>query len=301
MKRVLILFLYLTAVTMSLFSTDYKEEIGIKGDAAWESLLQQTGNGDLISPPLSARTIASNFQDYKGDLMVFPEFSFDDFITDRNSEKYYYFGEDQENGLFVIKYDNRITDMLRRYSYAMGPVGTDNWELLGSIEEVYTWWGDIVLMEIKAVRIKSKATVILENGSFNIVGDELIEQFIEEQMASGSVDLPQNLTSIPSGLDPRTVADLYVHIANQEGNKEVWLQLLSSYNFYGGKPERRVDTWWNNLRNENRTFFFLRIATDEAQTKKYFYQIRENGNDVGSPKPITLELEDSQWKVKSGF
>ena len=301
MKHILILLTCIISLAASLHSADLKSQIGQRGDAAWENLLKNPRDGYLIDPPLSAHTIASDFDQYMGNLMLFPEFSFDDFMTDRNGEKYYYYGEKESDGFFVIKYDNRITEMLRKYSYAMGPVGEESWELLGSIEEVYSWWGDIVLMDIKAVRIRSRATVILEDGDLNFVAQDLIDRFMDEKAAAGLGDLPQNLTSIPSGLDPKTVADLYFHIASKEQNKEVWLELLSPYNFYNGKPERRVDSWWNGLTKPDRTFFYVRTATDEAKTKKYFYQIRENGNDVGSPKPITIVLEDNEWKVKSGI
>jgi hypothetical protein len=281
---------------------DPKQEIAKQGDNAWEELLSSANNDhSLIDPPTDARTIARKFNKYKGSLMLFPGFSFEDFVTDRNGEKYYYYGEDEGNGLFIIKYDEQITEMLRKYSYAMGPVGDQGWELLGSIEESFEWWGDIILMEIKAVRIQNKITVIKNGDSLDFVGQNLIDNMMNEKAAAGITGVPENLTSIPSGLEPRTVADLYVHIANKEQNQEVWLQLLSSYNFYAGKPERRVDSWWTNLTKPERTFFFVRVATDEPTTKKYFYQIRENGNDVGSPKPMTLVLEDNEWKVKSGF
>ena len=98
-----------------------------------------------------------------------------------------------------------------------------------------------------------------------------------------------------------TIARLYCHIGSVERNKDVWLKLLSSYNFRGGRPERRTDTWWRNLTKEGRTFFYVRTADDSANQKKYFFQIRENGVDVGSPKPMTVVLEDGEWRVKSGL
>ena len=300
MKR-LITFTACVFLLLAGVNADTKQDIGKMGDAAWEDLMKNSRDGAVIDPPLSARTIAANFRQYQGSLMRFPEFSFDDFVTDRKGEKYYFYGENEGNGLFVIKYDNRITEMLRKYSYAMGSAGDENWELLGSIDESFEWWGDIILMDIKAVRIKNKVAVIKKGDGFDFVGEELIDKLMDEKAAAGITGVPENLTSIPSGLEPKTVADLYFHIANKENNEDVWLQLLSSYNFYRGKPERRVDTWWRNLTKPGRTFFYVRTATDEATTKKYFYQIRENGNDVGSPKPLTLVLEDNEWKVKSGI
>jgi hypothetical protein len=286
---------------MSTFAGDLKQQIGQKGDEAWEALLKTPDDGPFIDPPLSAHEIAANLGEYKNNLMLFPEFSFDEFVTDRNGNKYYYSGEDASGGLFLIKYDNRITDMLQKYTYAMGSAGEENWQMIGSIKEVFTWWGDVVLMEIKALRIESKVAVILEGDSLNFVAEELLDQYMDEKAAAGLGDVPKNLSSIPDGLDPRTVADLYFQVSSAENNKDVWLQLLNSDNFYGGKPERRVDTYWNNLTKEGRSFFFVRIATDEATTKKYFYQIRENGVDVGSPKPLTVVLENGEWKVKSGI
>lgn len=301
MKQLFTFIFCIALISIQVSASDFKQEIAQQGDAAWEELLKNPKDGALIDPPLTAHTIAANFEQYKGSFMLFPEFTFEDFMTDRNGEKYYFYGETESDGFFVIKYDNRITDMLQKYSYAMGPVGDENWELLGSIEEVFTWWGDIVLMEIKAVRIKSKAAVIQEKGKLSFVAQDLIDKFMDEKAAAGLGDVPRKLTSIPSGLDARTVADLYFQISSKEDNKDVWLDLLSSNNFYAGRPERRVDSWWNGLTKANRTFFYVRTATDTETTKKYFYQIRENGKDVGSPKPMTLVLEDNEWKIKSGI
>ncbi len=297
----LITIIFLLFSLLANINSETRQDIAQKSDAAWNDLMKRGQNGPVIDPPLSARTIAANFAQYQGSLMLFPEFSFDDFVTDRNGEKYYFYGENEGNGLFVIKYDNRITEMLRKYSYAMGPAGDRDWELLGSIEESFEWWGDIILMEIKAVRIKNKVAVIKKGNSLNFVGEELIDKLMDEKAAAGITGVPENLSRIPSGLEAKTVADLYFHIASKENNQEVWLQLLGSDNFYRGKPERRVDTWWRNLTKANRTFFYVRTATDNATMKKYFYQIRENGEDVGSPKPITIVLEENEWKVKSGI
>ena len=301
MKQLLTIALFTTLVLSMNYSDDYKAQIARKSDDAWEDLMQNSRDGFLIDPPLNAKTINANFGQYKDALMLFPDFSFDDFVTDRRLGDKYYYSFDANDGLFVIKYDNRITDMLREYSYAMGPVGNANWELLGQIKEAYDWWGDVVLMEIKAVRVRGKASVIREGNDLIFPAKDLIDAFMDEKASAGTGDIPLNLTSIPSGLDPRTVAELYFQIASREHNRDVWTDLLSSNNFYRGKPERRVDTWWNNLNKDGRTFFYVRTATDEDTTKKYFYQIRENGNDIGSPKPITLVLEDNEWKVKSGI
>ncbi len=156
-------------------------------------------------------------------------------------------------------------------------------------------------MDIQAVRVTGKATVKLNGNTLEFVSEDLIDQAMDNKAAAGLGDVPKNLQSIPSGLDARTVADLYFQIGSVEKNKDVWLQLLGSDNFYGSKPERRVDSWWRTLETNNRTFFFVRIAEDSTTRKKYFYQIRDNGNDLGSPKPITIILEDGEWKVKSGI
>ena len=288
-------------VALACINADTRQEVAKKGDDAWNELMTKGRDGAVIDPPLSAGTIAADFGQYKGSLMLFPDFSFDDFVADRNGEKYYFYGENEANGLFIIKYDNRITEMLRKYSYTMGSAGDEDWELLGSIEERFEWWGDIILMDIRAVRIKNKVAVIKKGNSLSFVGEELIDKLMDEKAAAGITGVPENLNAIPAGLEPRTVADLYFHIANREKNQEVWMQLLGSDNFYRGKPERRVDTWWRNLTKSGRTFFYVRTATDNPDMKKYFYQIRENGQDVGSPKPITIVLEENEWKVKSGI
>ena len=90
MKRLIIFTLCLFVLIASI-NADIRQEIGTKGDAAWNELMKKGHEGPVIDPPLSAKTIAANFRQYKGSLMRFPEFSFDDFVTDRNGEKYYFY------------------------------------------------------------------------------------------------------------------------------------------------------------------------------------------------------------------
>lgn len=302
MKKIIVLVSIFLSLAVLANAEDLKQQIGKQGDTAWDTMMTSLkDNGNLVDPPVSAKTIASNFSNYQNKSMLFPSFSFEDFVTDRDGVKYYYYGEPEGYNFFVIKYDDSITDLLRKYSYTFGPVGDDNWELLGTIEDVFGWWGDIVLMEIQAVRIKGSATVIRKDNAFEFVAEDLIDKMMDQKAADGMGDLPKNLTGIPSGLDPLTVAKLYCHIASEENNQDVWLELLSKDNFYNGKPERRIDTWWKTLTKEGRTFFYVRTATDTDTSKKYFFQIRENGSDLGSPKPLSVTLEDGEWKVKSGL
>lgn len=303
MNKIYLMFLTLfLSVTVLLSAQNLEQQIGQDGDAAWSSLLSSLkSNNQLIDPPLSAKTIANNFRSYEGKSMLFPSFSFDDFVTDRDGVKYFYYGEQNSYNYFVIKYNDEITELLRKYSYAIGPVGNENWELLGTITEVYGWWGDIVRMDIQAVRVAGKATVKITGNDLEFVSEDLIDQIMEQKAEAGLGDVPKNLQSIPTGLDARTIADLYFQIGSVERNEDVWMELLGSDNFYNGKPERRVSSWWDSLGKENRTFFFVRVATDTDTHKKYFYQIRDNGNDVGSPKPVNLDLENGEWKVRSGL
>lgn len=293
MKKIFVVFLFSVLTVVSVFAIDYAGEIGKKGDEAWSKIVN--GNSrDVINPPVSAKVIASNFERYRGKMMVFPKFTFEDFVTDRNGEKYYYYGEGDD--LFIIKYDSDITDILRRYTYYMGSAKDENWQLLGTVKDVFTWWGNVVLMDIKALRIESKITVIKEGGKLNFVAEDLLNKYVEEKASAGAGDIPRNLTSIPSGLDPRTVADLYWYLAAEENNRDVWDELISAK-----ASSSAVRTYWKGLTKPGRTFFFVRVATDSPDKKKYFYQIRENGNDVGSPKPISLIMENGEWRVNSGF
>lgn len=302
MKRMVFYFLLAMLLVFAAGAEDLQQEIGIKGDAAWDHLLDSLIKDEkLVGPESGPNAIADAFDSFVGKSMIFPEFNFEDFIVDRFGEKYFYYGDPASLNFYIIKYDSRITDQLIRYSYAMGPLGDDNWELLGKITEVYSWWGDIVLMDIQAIRVKGKAALLLEDGKLDFIAAELIDELMDRKAAAGTGDVPEGLTEIPSGLDPMTVAGLYFQLGNVEQNQDVWLKLLSSNNFWGGKPERRVDTWWKNLTKPGRTFFYVRTDEESETEAKYYFQIRQDGEDYGNPKPLGLIFENGEWKIDSGI
>lgn len=77
MKHIFTFFFCFLLIAIPASSKDYKLEIGQKGDAAWEDLLKDPEDGKIIDPPLSAHVIAADFNQYKGNLMLFPEFCFE--------------------------------------------------------------------------------------------------------------------------------------------------------------------------------------------------------------------------------
>lgn len=303
MKKAKLLFsLALVAILVfPILADDAAKKIGELGDEEWNKIIQEYKDNNKYTDLHSTNVLVANFKNYQGKLMLFPKINFEDFVTDKDSNKYYYYGEKNTFAFYVIKYNNEITSKLQKLSYVFGKLGDTDWEVIGTVEDAYEWWGNIVLMDIKALRIPGKACAVVNDGKVTLVGEDLIDQELAKKEKESSGDIPKNLKSIPKGLDPLMIAKLFFHISSIEKNENVWDQLLSSECFYNGQATGKVTSWWRNLTTKNRTYFYVREDKDRStnDTKVYYFQIKENGENVSTPKPTTIIKEKGEWKVDS--
>jgi uncharacterized protein (DUF2164 family) len=278
------------------------KEIGKKGDAQWNHLIKtHKGNGQYVDVNNPA-IIVKNFERYLGKYKQFPKINFADFITDRNGEKYYYYGVKGSIDLYVIKHDQRINDKLIMLSNGLGSLQGE-WEVLGVIDDAFRWWGNVVLMKVVAMRIPGKACVVIEENKIKLVGEDLFNKFLTGQEADAYKGLPKNLNSIPKGLDPATVAKLFFYIGSVEKNDQTWIQLLSKDALNNdGSMAGRAKSWWRSLSTKNREYFFVRENPNRVSgdnKKCYMFQIKQKGKNLGSAKPCILIRENGEWKIKS--
>ena len=273
------------------------QQIGEAGDRAWSDLLEGYGASREVLDSMPAAKIVAGFETYQHRIMRFPGFDFSRFVTDKFNQKYYYHGERSLFDFVVIKNNEAINDKLRKLSSVVGPLGDQGWEVLGEIEEAYTWWGNVVLMSMVAMRVPGKACVIVDNGEVRLVGETLMEDFLSRRENEAGVGIPMNLANVPQGLAPVVVAKLFFHTSSVEKNRDVWDHLLTA----DARNARRADSWWRNLTTMDRQYIFIREnqARSTDSEKMYLFQIKKDGKALGNPKPVKVVKEDGEWKVQS--
>ena len=273
--------------------------IAEKGDKAWDAYVEElTEKGSFASPIPPAHFMARNFSNYHGKYMFFPRIDFSMTRTDKNGRKYFYCPEPNWEG-YVLEYHNDINEKLREYSYVVGSINNDGWEIIGQIDEAFTWWAGVVYIKLAALRIPGMGAAFVKDGTVEFVGSDLIREQLEKKRAEAADDIPKNLTELPADCDPLLMAKLFFHLSSVEKNKELWEKTLTKDHFSMGKPASRTHSHWNNLTSKGRSYFYVRTAEDEPELKKYFFQITAGDENVGSPKPISVVLEDGAWKVSS--
>jgi hypothetical protein len=57
------------------------------------------------------------------------------------------------------------------------------YEVLGTITDAYSWWGDVVLMEIKALRKVGQLCVVITDDQAILIGEELIQKELDAKAA----------------------------------------------------------------------------------------------------------------------
>lgn len=277
-------------------------EIGKQGDVKWKELVNNYKNNGQYVDANNPAIIVKNFEKYQGKYKQFPKINFSDFVTDRNGQKYYYYGVKGSIDLYVIKHDQRINDKLIMLSNGLGSLKGE-WEVLGVIDDAFRWWGNVVLMKVVAMRIPGKACVIIDEKKINLVGEDLFNDFLAGKEKDANEGLPKNLKSIPKGLDPVTVAKLFFYIGSVEKNDQVWVQLLSKEALNSdGSMRGRAKSWWRSLSTKNRQYFFVRENPDRvsgADKKCYMFQIKQEGENLGTAKPCILIQENGEWKIQN--
>jgi hypothetical protein len=279
-------------------------DIAKAGDNAWNSLVTQYKTEGRWADPVSANVVVNNFDRYKGKAMLFPAIDFSDFITDRDGNRYYWYGEKNSLNLFIIKYNDGIQDQLYKLNNGLGNY-KGNYEVLGTIVDAWKWWGNVVLMEVNAVRVQNRACILIQNNRPVLAGEDIFNRHMAEQAANWTAGIPQNAASVPQNLEPEMVAKWFLYYGSVKKNSSIWNQLCSvQENAISGSGvlAAKGESWWRMISMANREYYYVRaeVSRDTPTSRVYMYQIRQNGQDVGVAKPMTVIKENGgQWKVSS--
>ena len=279
-------------------------DIAKAGDDAWNNLISQYKKEGRWVDPASSDAVVYNFSRYRGKVMMFPAIDFSDFITDKDGNKYYWYGEKNSLNLFVIKYHDGIQDQLYKLNNALGNY-QGKYEVLGTIVDAWEWWGNVVLMEVNAVRMQKRAAILIQNNVPVLAGQDIFNRHMAAQAANWTAGIPQNASSVPQNLDPEMVAKWFLFYGSNKKNSGVWNQLCSVQEnaiSASGTLTSKGQSWWRMISMTNREYYFVRAdpARDTPTSKVFMYQIRQDGQDVGVAKPMTVVKESAgQWKVSS--
>jgi hypothetical protein len=292
-------------VTLGWFvMADPAGDIASAGDTAWNNLISRYRTEGRWADAVSANVVVNNFSRYEGKIMRFPAIDFSDFVTDREGNRYYWYGERNSLNMFVIRYHDGIMDHLRKLNNGLGNY-SGSYEVLGTIVDAWRWWGNVVQMDVNAVRVQNRACIVMQNGAPVLVGQEIFDRHMAQQAASWTTGIPPNATSVPQNLEPEMVAKWFLYYGSVNKVSAIWNQLCSvEENAISatGTLTARGESWWRMLIMANREYYFVRAdpARDTPASKVYMYQIRIDGQDVGVARPMTVVRESSgQWKVSS--
>jgi len=279
-------------------------DIAKAGDDAWNNLISQYKKEGRWVDPASSDMVIDYFSRYKGKVMMFPGIDFSDFITDRNGNKYYCYGDVEDLEVFVIKYHDGIQDQLYKLNNALGNY-QGKYEVLGTIVDAWEWWGSVVLMEVNAVRVQKRATIIMQNNVPVLAGQDIFNRHMAAQAANWTAGIPQNASSVPQNLDAEMVAKWFLFYGSNKKNSSIWNQLCSVQEnaiSASGTLTSKGQSWWRMISMANREYYFVRAdpGRDTPTSRVFMYQIRQDGQDVGVAKPMTVVKESNgQWKVSS--
>jgi hypothetical protein len=295
-----ILFILLTGFIYA----DPAGDIAKAGDEAWNNLIAQYKKEARWVDSVSANVVVNNFDRYEEKVMLFPAIDFSDFITDRDGNRYYWYGEKNTFNIFVIKYHPGIQDQLYMLNNGLGNM-SGKYEVLGKIVDAWEWWGNVVLMDVTAMRVQNRACVLIQNNRPVLAGQAIFDRYMAEQAANWTKGISQNATSVPQGLEPEMVAKWFLYYGSIKKNQTIWNQLCSvQENAISGSGvlQAKGQSWWRMISMTDREYYFVRAepGRDTAISKVFMYQFRQDGKDVGVARPMTVIKENTgQWRVSS--
>jgi hypothetical protein len=130
-----------------------------------------------------------------------------------------------------------------------------------------------------------------------LVGEDLLIEELERLESSGSEGIPEGLTEILTEVDPLLIGKLYYQLSIAEDNMELWAKLFTKIN--QGRPSK-LKSLYNGVRKNDRKYFHIKTDIDEDSKKKYFFQMKVDGELTGIPKPMTIVKDtDSEWCIDS--
>ena len=92
MKKLMVLLLGFAALVFAnhAFAGSELALIGKKGDRHWNKLVVEYKQQNKFVDHSGTKAIVGNFARYQGKVKQFPRFEFNDFVTDKNGDKYFY-------------------------------------------------------------------------------------------------------------------------------------------------------------------------------------------------------------------
>jgi hypothetical protein len=280
-------------------SNDILKLIVEQGNDAWERFMEEAHENNKFPdgiPPANA--MAKNFDVYKGKYMPFKDIDFNKTITDKNGKRYFASENPKFKG-FILQFSTELHKKMVQYSALLGKIGSDDWEIIGEVYDVYSWWFNFVYVKLVGLRVKDKFTAFFiendDDAKVEFVGEDLL---IEEltKLENSASEVPSGLTEIPAQTDPLIISKLLYQLSIVEDNFDLWSQLFTVEN---QRRASMLKSIYNGLRKNESVYFHVSTAIDEEEKKKYFFQLKMDGEFTGSPKPINLVKEKDEWRVSS--
>jgi hypothetical protein len=181
-KRKASFWLLFTFMTLFIYA-DPADDIAKAGDNAWNSLIAQYKKDSRWTDPVSANTVVNNFLRYDKKIILFPAVDFSDLYTDPEGEKYYWYGDKNNMNVFLIKYNPGIQDKLNALNKAFGNIG-GKYEVLAVIVDAWDLWGDVVLVDLIAVRVQKRACILIKDDVPILAGQDIFDRYMAGKAAN---------------------------------------------------------------------------------------------------------------------
>ncbi|MFX1237656.1 MAG: hypothetical protein ACFFAS_04780 [Promethearchaeota archaeon] len=130
-----------------------------------------------------------------------------------------------------------------------------------------------------------------------VVGDEIVQDdFL-------NIEYLKRMKELPSGINAPSVAHIALNLGSANENYDLFLETLSKYCWKGMKKgdnkwlARKVDSWWKNLKGRKYVYNpeeTAKVPNNSDIRMKLFFKVND-----GVSKPITLLLEDGEWRVET--
>ena len=256
LKKRMFLFLAVFVIAAAFVFADPAADIAKAGDDAWNNLIAQLKKDSRWADSVSANVVVNNFERYEGKVMMFPAIDFSDFVTDRDGNKYYWYGEKNSNNLFVIKYNDGIQDLLYKLNNGLGNM-TGKYEVLGTVVDAWRWWGNVVLMDVTAMRIQKRACVLIQNNRPVLAGQNIFDNYMAEKTKNWTAGIPANAASVPKDLDAEAVAKWFLFYGSVKKNQSIWNQLCSVQEnaiSASGTLQAKGQSWWRMISMADREY-----------------------------------------------
>ncbi len=275
------------------------EQIVEQGNEAWGKFMEEAQESNKFPdgiPP--AHAMARNFDVYKGKYIPFKDIDFSRTTTDKDGKRYYASENPNYKG-FVLQFSSELQKKIQQYSALLGNIGADDWEIIGEVYDVYTWWFNYIYVKLVGLRVKDKFTAFFteedDDAKVEFVGENLLIEQLENLEGSAS-DVPSGLSELPAEADPILICKLFYHLSIVEDNFELWSKLFNKTN--QGRASM-LKSLYNGVRKNERVYFHVSTQIDEENKKKYFFQMKVDGEYTGSPKPINIEKDQGEWRISS--